>query len=176
MRRRGGKKRGSKGRWWDRKYRVWTTLCVASRMLLLHMQEIVFVDSQEGLLSSRGGGGADILAPGLHPCSLWRVRTYGFGTNWRWVINDRIFGLTNPLRQENYSWYLDLFLFYVFYGVAPSYTRNNAIMLTHFHFYGISHNAKMVLLCATLLLMTSELFLTAEIRLILYHSNVWGQW
>ncbi len=32
-------------------------------MLLLHMQEIVFVDSQEGLLSSRGG--ADILAPGL---------------------------------------------------------------------------------------------------------------
>ncbi len=26
-------------------------------MLLLHMQEIVFVDSQEGLLSSRGGGG-----------------------------------------------------------------------------------------------------------------------
>ncbi len=36
-------------------------------MLLLHMQEIVFVDSQEGLLSSRGGGGggADILAPGL---------------------------------------------------------------------------------------------------------------
>ncbi len=36
-------------------------------MLLLHMQEIVFVDSQEGLLSSRGGGGgADILAPGLH--------------------------------------------------------------------------------------------------------------
>ncbi len=43
-----------------------TTLCVASRMLLLHMQEIVFVDSQEGLLSSRGGGGgADILAPGL---------------------------------------------------------------------------------------------------------------
>ncbi len=57
LRRRGGKKRGSKGRWWDRKYRVWTTLCVASRMLLLHMQEIVFVDSQEGLLSSRGGGG-----------------------------------------------------------------------------------------------------------------------
>ncbi len=37
-------------------------------MLLLHMQEIVCVDSQEGLLSSRGGGGggADILAPGLH--------------------------------------------------------------------------------------------------------------
>ncbi len=35
-------------------------------MLLLHMQEIVFVDSQEGLLSSRGGGGPDILAPGLH--------------------------------------------------------------------------------------------------------------
>ncbi len=36
-------------------------------MLLLHMQEIVFVDSQEGLLSSRGGGGggAYILAPGL---------------------------------------------------------------------------------------------------------------
>ncbi len=37
-------------------------------MLLLHMQEIVLVDSQEGLLSSRGGGGgggADILAPGL---------------------------------------------------------------------------------------------------------------
>ncbi len=32
-------------------------MCVASRMLLLHMQEIVFVDSQEGLLSSRGGGG-----------------------------------------------------------------------------------------------------------------------
>ncbi len=26
-------------------------------MLLLHMQEIVFVDSQESLLSSRGGGG-----------------------------------------------------------------------------------------------------------------------
>ncbi len=26
-------------------------------MLLLHMQEMVFVDSQEGLLSSRGGGG-----------------------------------------------------------------------------------------------------------------------
>ncbi len=26
-------------------------------MLLLHMQEIVFVDSQEGLLSSRGEGG-----------------------------------------------------------------------------------------------------------------------
>ncbi len=26
-------------------------------MLLLHMQEIVFVDSQEGLLSSLGGGG-----------------------------------------------------------------------------------------------------------------------
>ncbi len=26
-------------------------------MLLLHMQEIVFVDSQEGHLSSRGGGG-----------------------------------------------------------------------------------------------------------------------
>ncbi len=26
-------------------------------MLLLHMQEIVFVDSQEGLLSSRGGRG-----------------------------------------------------------------------------------------------------------------------
>ncbi len=39
-------------------------------MLLLHMQEIVFVDSQEGLLFSRGGGGGpDILAPGLqlHP-------------------------------------------------------------------------------------------------------------
>ncbi len=37
-------------------------------MLLFHMQAIVFVDSQEGLLSSRGGGGggADILAPGLH--------------------------------------------------------------------------------------------------------------
>ncbi len=35
-------------------------------MLLLHMQEMVFVDSQEGLLSSRGGGGGpDILAPGL---------------------------------------------------------------------------------------------------------------
>ncbi len=33
-------------------------MCVASRMLLLHMQEIVFVDSQEGLLSSRGGEGA----------------------------------------------------------------------------------------------------------------------
>ncbi len=26
-------------------------------MLLFHMQAIVFVDSQEGLLSSRGGGG-----------------------------------------------------------------------------------------------------------------------
>ncbi len=39
-------------------------------MLLLHMQEIVFVDSQEGLLSSRGGGGADILAPGLHSALL----------------------------------------------------------------------------------------------------------
>ncbi len=33
-------------------------------MLLLHMQEIVFVDSQESLLSSLGGG-PDILAPGL---------------------------------------------------------------------------------------------------------------
>ncbi len=53
----GEEERGGKGRWWDRKYRVWTTLCVASRMLLLHMQEIVFVDSQEGLLSSWGGGG-----------------------------------------------------------------------------------------------------------------------
>ncbi len=33
-------------------------------MLLLHMQEMVFVDSHQGLLSSRGGG-PDILAPGL---------------------------------------------------------------------------------------------------------------
>ncbi len=52
------------GRWWDRQYRVWTTRCVASWMLLLHMQEIVPVDFRRGLLSSRGGG-ADILAPGL---------------------------------------------------------------------------------------------------------------
>ncbi len=35
-------------------------------MLLFHMQAIVFVDSQEGLLSSLGGGGGGgILAPGL---------------------------------------------------------------------------------------------------------------
>ncbi len=43
-------------------------------MLLLHMQEIVFFDSQEGLLSSQGGGGgADILAPGLQHNSLFFV-------------------------------------------------------------------------------------------------------
>ncbi len=36
-------------------------------MLLLHMQEIVFVDFSGGpfVLSREGGGGADILAPGL---------------------------------------------------------------------------------------------------------------
>ncbi len=38
-----------------------------SWMLLLHMQETVFVDSPAGHLSSRGGGGgADRLASGLH--------------------------------------------------------------------------------------------------------------
>ncbi len=37
-----------------RPYRVYR---VQGVMLLFHMQEIVFVDSQEGLLSSRGGGG-----------------------------------------------------------------------------------------------------------------------
>ncbi len=44
-------------------------------MLLLHMQEIVFVDSQEGLLSSRGGGGggADILAPDLQHLKVTKV-------------------------------------------------------------------------------------------------------
>ncbi len=39
-----------------------------SWMLLLHMQETVFVDSPAGHLSSRGGGGgADRLASGLTP-------------------------------------------------------------------------------------------------------------
>ncbi len=45
-------------------------------MLLLHMQEIVFVNSQEGLLSSRGGGGPDILAPGLQCGACARERTF----------------------------------------------------------------------------------------------------
>ncbi len=47
--------------------------CVASRMLLLHMQEMVFCWFSGGsfVLSGGGGGGgggggADILAPGLH--------------------------------------------------------------------------------------------------------------
>ncbi len=69
------------------------------------------------------------------------------------------------------SWFVSL---NVLYGVAPSCARNNASMLTHFHFYGISHNAKLVLLCVTLLLMTSELFLTAEIRLIQYTIQTFG--
>ncbi len=55
MRRRGGKKGGARED--DETVSTGCELCVASRMLLLHMQEIVFVDSQEGLLSSRGGGG-----------------------------------------------------------------------------------------------------------------------
>ncbi len=54
---------GEGGRWWDRQYRVWTTRCVASWMLLLHMQEIVPVAFCP--LEGGGGGGADILAPGL---------------------------------------------------------------------------------------------------------------
>ncbi len=33
-----------------------------------------FVDSQEGLLSSRGGGGADILAPGLHKVIFYLLK------------------------------------------------------------------------------------------------------
>ncbi len=53
---------------------MWTTRCVASWLLLLHMQEIVPVDFRrafcplEGGGGGGGGGGADILAPGLqHP-------------------------------------------------------------------------------------------------------------
>ncbi len=54
MRRRGGRKGGARED--DETVSTGCELCVASRMLLLHMQEIVFVDSQEGLLSSQGGG------------------------------------------------------------------------------------------------------------------------
>ncbi len=62
-----GSRWGGEGeRWRDRKSRVWTPRCVASWVLLLHMQEVVFVDFQAGPRSSRGGGGPDILAPGLH--------------------------------------------------------------------------------------------------------------
>ncbi len=43
-----------------------------------------------------------------------------------------------------------------------------------FHFYGISHNAKMVLLCVALLAMTSKLFITAEICLIHYTIQTFG--
>ncbi len=46
---------GEGGRWWDRQYRVWTTPCVASWMLLLHMQEIVPVAFCP--LGGGGGGG-----------------------------------------------------------------------------------------------------------------------
>ncbi len=45
-----------------------STVCCVSDAAVHICKKIVFVDSQEGLLSSRGGGGggADILAPGLH--------------------------------------------------------------------------------------------------------------
>ncbi len=60
-------------------------------MLLLHMQEIVFVDSQEGLLSSRGGGGgADILAPGLQERTYTvRLRIINNGHNAR-LMHDHV--------------------------------------------------------------------------------------
>ncbi len=45
---------GARERWWDREYRVWTALCIASRM------------SRAFCPLEGGGGGADILAPGLH--------------------------------------------------------------------------------------------------------------
>ncbi len=48
---------GEGGRWWDRQYRVWTTWCVASWMLLLHMQEIVPVDFRRAFCPLEGGGG-----------------------------------------------------------------------------------------------------------------------
>ncbi len=39
----------------------------------------------------------------LNLCSEDEWRSYGFGTTWEWVINDRIiiFGWTNPLRHVN---------------------------------------------------------------------------
>ncbi len=51
----------------DRQYRVWTPQCAASWMLLLYIAR----DSSCWLLGgpfvlSRGGGGPDTLAPGLH--------------------------------------------------------------------------------------------------------------
>ncbi len=49
----------------------------------VHMQEIDFVDSQEGLLSSRGGGGgADILAPGLQ----WETEHCIFFLLWKSMV------------------------------------------------------------------------------------------
>ncbi len=33
----------------------------------------------------------------LNLCSELEQRSYGFGTTWGWVINDRLFGWTNPL-------------------------------------------------------------------------------
>ncbi len=62
-----------RGKWWDRQYRVWIPQCAAPLDVTVtyardsfvdspsvlrpgwHMQETAFVDSQGGLLSSRGG-------------------------------------------------------------------------------------------------------------------------
>jgi len=36
----------------------------------------------------------------LHLCSEDEQRSYGVGTAWGWVINDFIFGWTNPLKHK----------------------------------------------------------------------------
>ncbi len=53
----------------DRQYRVWTPQCAASWMTYARDS---FVDSQGGLLSSRGGGGPDTLAPVLQSRTVSR--------------------------------------------------------------------------------------------------------
>ncbi len=74
-------------------------------MLLLHMQEIVFVDYQEGLLSSRGGegGGADILAPGLHCASVHEQKLHHNADCWQ-NGSESWRGRNMTVRSKSVSW------------------------------------------------------------------------
>ncbi len=88
-------------------YRSFITLRLNITWIILTMPLLPFwaLNMVVALLSTEGQKALGFHQKYLNLCTEEKWRSYGFGTTWGWVINDRIFifGLTILLRPKTYS-------------------------------------------------------------------------
>ncbi len=106
----------------------WTT-DVTWTILTMSLLPFWALNVSVALLSMQGQKALEFHQKYLNLCSKDEQRSYGFGTTWGWVINDRIFifGWTIPLRYLIETWYqtplmtdfisIYIFRFYVLFKI-----------------------------------------------------------